>query len=155
MTPEQKARVTELHGSGYTAREIGEIVGVGRGAVTGVWYRAGLSRPTKSSLTRRRKMAARAAGEQRDDARCYGPGISILELTGRTCRWPIGEPGEPGFCFCGAEAPLEEPYCRGHAKLATRWTYAPFKWHRGPAPEYFHATGTPDNPDAATPMAGS
>jgi len=45
---------------------------------------------------------------------------SLLELTEDTCRWPIGDVGEPGFYFCG-EPPLEgAPYCGPHCRKAFR-----------------------------------
>jgi len=34
------------------------------------------------------------------------------------CCWPIGEPGTPAFRFCDDPAPLDEPYCDEHARLA-------------------------------------
>jgi GcrA cell cycle regulator len=46
---------------------------------------------------------------------------TLLELTNKTCRWPIGNPGEPGFLFCGSpKANMEKnrPYCRYHSAHA-------------------------------------
>ena len=40
--------------------------------------------------------------------------ISILDITRRTCRWPIGDPKEPGFGFCGRRSLDGEPYCAEH-----------------------------------------
>ena len=40
--------------------------------------------------------------------------ISILDLTRLTCRWPIGDPKEPGFGFCGRHSLDGEPYCAEH-----------------------------------------
>ena len=46
--------------------------------------------------------------------------ISILLLTDRTCKWPIGDPLKPDFGFCGC-APVEgKPYCERHRARATR-----------------------------------
>ncbi|MDB5368615.1 MAG: GcrA cell cycle regulator [Roseomonas sp.] len=36
----------------------------------------------------------------------------------RTCCWPIGEPGTPGFRFCTTDALGTKPYCAEHAALA-------------------------------------
>jgi hypothetical protein len=45
-------------------------------------------------------------------------GCSLEELDGTTCRFPIGDPGEPGFHFCG-EAPIDRnPYCARHTPIA-------------------------------------
>jgi GcrA cell cycle regulator len=46
---------------------------------------------------------------------------TISTLTNETCRWPIGDPGTPGFFFCGhASADVDggQPYCTTHAKRA-------------------------------------
>jgi GcrA cell cycle regulator len=34
------------------------------------------------------------------------------------CRWPVGEPGKPGFGFCGHSRAEGLPYCAGHAQRA-------------------------------------
>ena len=55
-TEERVARLTELWTAGYSARQIAEqLGGVTRNAVIGKANRLGLSKPTKSSITRRRK----------------------------------------------------------------------------------------------------
>ncbi len=44
---------------------------------------------------------------------------TILTLTEQTCKWPIGNPGEEDFHFCGAEkASGGIPYCAKHAAIA-------------------------------------
>lgn len=39
-------------------------------------------------------------------------------MGGRSCCWPIGEPGTPEFRFCTAEAITGKPYCPEHAAVA-------------------------------------
>jgi GcrA cell cycle regulator len=36
------------------------------------------------------------------------------------CCWPIGEPSQPSFHFCGADSQLGKPYCAEHCGLAYR-----------------------------------
>lgn len=43
---------------------------------------------------------------------------SLLELTDQTCRWPVGDPRDPEFFFCGAEPVIGHPYCPCHCALA-------------------------------------
>jgi GcrA cell cycle regulator len=46
---------------------------------------------------------------------------SLLDLTNETCRWPIGDPGETGFYFCGtpsADLAAGQPYCPCHMREA-------------------------------------
>jgi GcrA cell cycle regulator len=44
----------------------------------------------------------------------------LLELTDSSCRWPIGEVGEPDFGFCNREHVRGLPYCEAHARIAFR-----------------------------------
>ncbi|WP_137388229.1 GcrA family cell cycle regulator [Rhodoligotrophos defluvii] len=45
-------------------------------------------------------------------------GVSILQLSDKTCRWPIGEPGTDTFHFCGCAPKAGLPYCDKHARIA-------------------------------------
>jgi len=47
-----------------------------------------------------------------------GPVVGLLDLTESSCRWPIGEPDEPGFGFCGCRKAEDGPYCERHAARA-------------------------------------
>jgi hypothetical protein len=44
----------------------------------------------------------------------------IRKLEGRvmSCQWPIGEPGNTGFRFCGDPSQPGRPYCEDHCKIA-------------------------------------
>ena len=48
-----------------------------------------------------------------------GGGVALIDLTERMCRWPIGDPRDAEFTFCGA-SPLRPstPYCIEHATQA-------------------------------------
>ena len=50
--------------------------------------------------------------------RPQGERVSILMLTDKTCRWPIGDPGSAEFCFCGHLPKAGAPYCEYHARIA-------------------------------------
>jgi GcrA cell cycle regulator len=43
---------------------------------------------------------------------------SLLELSEKVCRWPMGHPGEPDFHFCGAAVNPGFPYCVEHCGRA-------------------------------------
>lgn len=45
---------------------------------------------------------------------------SLLDLTDDTCRWPVGDVGEPGFYFCGQPPLAGAPYCGPHCRKAFR-----------------------------------
>ena len=44
--------------------------------------------------------------------------ISLLELTERTCKWPIGDPATDDFWFCGLPTQAGKPYCEAHVGVA-------------------------------------
>jgi len=44
--------------------------------------------------------------------------LTLLQLTEKTCKWPIGDPLQGNFYFCGADACEGSPYCRYHSKIA-------------------------------------
>jgi GcrA cell cycle regulator len=47
-----------------------------------------------------------------------GKRISLLNITDRMCKWPLGHPGEPDFHFCGDRSLTGQPYCQTHASMA-------------------------------------
>ncbi len=44
--------------------------------------------------------------------------ISLMELTERTCKWPIGDPATEEFWFCGLAVQPGKPYCEAHVSVA-------------------------------------
>ena len=44
--------------------------------------------------------------------------ISLLELTERTCKWPVGDPATEEFWFCGLPSQAGKPYCEAHVGLS-------------------------------------
>ena len=44
--------------------------------------------------------------------------ISLMELTERTCKWPIGDPATEDFWFCGLATQPGKPYCDAHVGVA-------------------------------------
>lgn len=44
--------------------------------------------------------------------------LKLTELTETTCKWPLGDPQNDDFCFCGHSAKSDTPYCEYHSKIA-------------------------------------
>jgi GcrA cell cycle regulator len=44
--------------------------------------------------------------------------LTLMELTERTCKWPIGDPATPDFWFCGLPVQQGKPYCEAHVGVA-------------------------------------
>lgn len=44
--------------------------------------------------------------------------IRLIDLDNHTCRWPIGDPKDENFHFCGKKVKIGQTYCEEHAALA-------------------------------------
>ena len=44
--------------------------------------------------------------------------LSLMELTERTCKWPVGDPATEDFWFCGLPVQPGKPYCEAHVGVA-------------------------------------
>jgi len=49
-----------------------------------------------------------------------GDYITVLTVSDRHCRWPIGDPQEADFRFCGHVPKPGSPYCPGHHRKAVQ-----------------------------------
>jgi GcrA cell cycle regulator len=136
-TDERAALLTKLWADGLSCSQIAaELGGVTRNAVIGKVYRLGLSGRAKSpSSSSPRPRKARSSDVLRPihptrrapAARVPAPSDleipieqrkTLLQLTKKTCHWPIGDPGSGDFFFCGAEPHRAYPYCSRHCRVA-------------------------------------
>lgn len=102
------SRLTKLWTEGSSASQIATAFGdITRNAVIGKAHRLGLS--SRPSPIRRQEPVKPAVRRH-------------LRVTERECLWPIGNPRETGFHFCGALAEPDRPYCTDHCALAYRRT---------------------------------
>ncbi len=44
--------------------------------------------------------------------------LTLMELTERTCKWPVGDPATEDFWFCGLPTVAGKPYCEAHVGVA-------------------------------------
>ena len=44
--------------------------------------------------------------------------LSLMQLSERTCKWPVGDPATDDFWFCGLPAVAGKPYCETHVAVA-------------------------------------
>ena len=123
----------EGRSAAQVARDLGH--GVTRSAVLGKVYRMGLSaeRPTASRSVKlaagpapRRASPARDApvscpmppGRRSVEAPSHGT-ATLLSVRRLDCRWPYGDPGEPGFALCGRRI-ARGAFCAAHAEIGYR-----------------------------------
>lgn len=85
--------------------------------------RAGKPRPPKPIVVSLPKMRGEPLPPHVDDAAIsIEQRRSLVQLDDSCCRWPVGDPGQPGFFFCGAVAKRKgdafHPYCASHLRRA-------------------------------------
>lgn len=146
-TNERVEELRRLWGQGQTASRIADLLGgVTRNAVIGKAHRLGLrGRPSpirrdESGAVIRPAPAARVSVPAPQPAKAElppmeasresahsvplppAPAPSHPKTAGaggmRSCSWPVGDPKQPGFHFCGAEAVPGRPYCTTHCGMA-------------------------------------
>jgi GcrA cell cycle regulator len=137
-TEERVALLQRLWGQGYSASQIAsQLEGVSRNAVIGKIHRLGKQTGPKAPRPRRPFAATTARRRSASEVRrapapadwgapprhrsvfAEAPGLATCTtLKAHMCRWPIGDPDDAGFSFCGQPAEGSRPYCQGHARLA-------------------------------------
>ena len=139
-TPDTIARLRALWDEGHTTAEIGRRMGVSKNAVVGKAHR--LELPARPSPIRRRVAGSERQARRprppksaprstlRPPASATGRGGPMRRVeppaplpvragpSGQPCCWPLGDPGQPGFRFCGDGTVPGRPYCPEHAGLA-------------------------------------
>ena len=72
----------------------------------------------KSAIQRRRDCRGlKVRRPTLGSAASYGA-AALANLPDSACRWPIGEPSDPDFCFCGLQKGPGESYCKAHRARA-------------------------------------
>lgn len=119
-TDERIDELKVLWAEGLTTGEIGKRLGVSKNAVVGKAHRLGLKgRPSPIKRNGAAEPAAKPARQKAAPAKEPPKKIrSVVDLSAQACRWPIGDPREPGFHFCGAPSIPSKPYCAEHAAIA-------------------------------------
>ena len=132
-TNEQVEELKRLWDQGLTTGEIGKALGVSKNSVVGKAHRLELNgRPSpikrNSEETEavaetvekkpEKKKSAKTASAQKTEEKAKKKLFTVNDLTSSSCRWPIGDPKDEDFHFCGKEALPDKPYCAEHAAIA-------------------------------------
>ena len=137
-TPALVERLRELWATPATALEIGQALGITRGAVAGKACRLGLParprrqpepKPKPKPKPKSRKPAADAPANPvpppllAPELPVPPPdpplqGVRFTDLTSRHCRWIDGKADGPQTLYCGEQVESGLPWCAQHAKRA-------------------------------------
>ena len=128
-THERIEHLKKLWEAGHTASNIAtELGGITRNAVIGKAHRLGLSGRMKSkskvssvSIVRRKKMPANRNSKIIELTTSVSEPMNPISFAGikdGLCRWPLGEPEELDFKFCGRSSNDGVIYCDEHHSLA-------------------------------------
>ena len=128
-TDERVALLKKLWGDGRTAAEIARALGAGftRNAVIGKAHRLKLSSrlsPISAPTPKVKPANTQKIVVQRVKAVAPPPvkidvkNIKFIDLKERMCRWPLGDPQDAEFAFCGCNTVPGLPYCADHARMA-------------------------------------
>lgn len=110
-TIEKIKTLKKLWQKGKSTVEIGRELGISKNAVVGKVHRLELnSRPSPIKKDVAPKVIKPKV--QKTDK------MSLLDLKLTSCRWPMGEPKDPDFHFCGKDTITGKPYCSEHCKVA-------------------------------------
>lgn len=133
-TEDRIGRLKRLWREGRTAESISHDLGAGisRSAVLGKVHRLGLSvgrakqspcdkTPRRKRASARPQPAADAPAEDRLMPAAPSTSGRRTVLTARRgdCRWPFGDPRQPGFSLCGRPV-CRGAFCAAHAAIAYR-----------------------------------
>jgi GcrA cell cycle regulator len=142
--------LTKMWREGLSASQVArQLGGVSRSAVIGKVHRLGIAgrdAPTRPNAmggrpSTRIRTSASAGGVRREPTPRAAPSLrpaprmlfevaataSIQTLTKHACRWPIGEPDQNDFGFCGRLITGVGSYCAGHAAMAVRRRDTPMR----------------------------
>ena len=125
-------QLKSLWTEGLSASQIARALGgVTRNAVIGKVHRLGLAGRASPSRAERPRVSMSPkvpslrshtppAPVVEEDPLTLADGnfATVLTISDRMCRWPIGDPSASEFHFCGHSPKSGSPYCEAHARKA-------------------------------------
>lgn len=109
-TEDKIKQLKKLWNKGRSTIEIAKELGISKNSVVGKVHRLELAnRPSPI----KRKTTVKKQEVQKPKGKC-----TLLDLKLNTCHWPIGDPCDDNFHFCGEQTMTGKPYCAEHCKLA-------------------------------------
>lgn len=119
LSLEEIDRILELRKTGMVTPEIAKQIG--RSARSVLKY---IKRFTHAIELREKVITIAPCKEYKsakaETYQCFSEsgGVTLMELTPKMCRWPVGDPRKDDFRFCGDYAEPGKSYCCQHHALA-------------------------------------
>ena len=133
-TDEQVEQLRQMWAEGLTANEIAKRLNVTKNSIVGKVHRLCLTaRPSPIKFKDAETNNPDANGNKYQSAPdmfenqvslpdkktcCEPENIKLVDLDSHTCRWPIGDPRDEDFCFCGKKVHTGQTYCDEHSQMA-------------------------------------
>ncbi len=130
-TDESVEKLRQLWAQGLTANEIAKKLGVTKNAIVGKVHRLCLtarpspikSKDAEEEIPQQPDLIEKI--EEKPVEEVAKPhkteeltNIKLADLDSHTCRWPIGDPRDDDFCFCGKKVRSGQTYCDEHSMQA-------------------------------------
>lgn len=139
-TDEVVEELRKMWDRGMTTGQIAKALNVTKNSIIGKVHRLCLTArpsPIKKSSTKTEKKPASAAKTatkslkvtpeevvvntptiEKAESCVEETNIPLVKLDNHTCRWPLGDPRDDDFCFCGKRIKTGQTYCEEHAAIA-------------------------------------
>ena len=95
---------------GKTTAEIAKSLGMSKNSIIGKVHRLNLT--ARPSPIKKEKIVKKKAPPKKVGI------VRLMDLKINTCRWPIGDPKDEDFHFCGEQTVTGKPYCLQHCQEA-------------------------------------
>ena len=109
-TDDKIKKLKKLWQAGKSTAEIAKNLGMSKNSIIGKVHRLDLTArpsPIKTEQKVKKKIAPKKVGT-----------VRLIDLKINTCRWPIGDPKDEDFHFCGEQTVTGKPYCLAHCQEA-------------------------------------
>ena len=133
-------RLKQMWKEGLTTNEIAKQLGVSKNSIVGKVHRLNLkARPSpikkkeqepniestpqkeekaKAPIKSIKTVDIKNINIASDNCKKKDSCLKLTELDNHTCRWPIGDPRDDNFCFCGKAIRSGQTYCEEHSAIA-------------------------------------
>jgi len=112
-TEDKIKQLKKLWTKGKTTIEISKELGMSKNSIIGKVHRLDLNARPSPIKRKAPVVPATKAAKRTTSAKCQ-----LMDLKTNTCRWPIGDPTDKDFCFCGKPTVTGKSYCEEHCHQA-------------------------------------